>query len=623
MTDRPVTVPPSFPRRQAATRRFGLGAPRRVTVAPDGTRALFLRSRGGDDPVTCLWRVDLADGAEHLLVDPLALDGVGEEDLPAEERARRERVREQSAGVVEYATDAAVRTAVVALAGRAFVVEVDGDGAAAPEVRPLPVAGPVVDPRLDPAGARVAFVTGGALHVHERATATTAVLADDAADTVTWGLADFVAAEEMNRYRGYWWSPDGTQLVAARVDDADVQRWHIADPAHPDRTPAAVAYPAAGTPNARVALAVLDLDGTRVDVDLPADVEYVADVAWDAHDLLVTVQPRDQRAVVLLRADPDTGATTELRRDVDDAWVDLVPGVPAHLADGSLVWCADLDGARRLLVDGVPVTGPDLQVRGVSDVDGDTVLFTASTDPTATAVWTWSAAEGPVCLTPEAGGARGPPHVRGHRPGPRRARPGGDDDVGAPRRRHRGPGPLAGRVAGARAAGPPVRRGGAGAAHRGAPAARPRARLRARCRCCWTPTAARTRSARRPSVATAAAGTASGSASTDRSRNAIPSAKSAPVAVAAARARRVLPIPPGPIRVSSRISARHSRSRRAAISASRPISGVGCAGKPSGVARAASRDRRSGTARRADWCVERFLTPSLIGPPYSPRGKSS
>ena len=291
--------PDSFPRRQAATRRFTLGAPRGVTISPDGARLVFLRSRGGDDPVTCLWLLDVARGEEHLLVDPLALDVPGEAaDLPPEERARRERVREQSGGVVDYATDHDVVTAAFVLSGHAFTVEL----APGATPRPLDVEGPVVDPRPDPTGTRVAFVRGGALHVHELATGGTTTLAAPDAEHVTWGLADFVAAEEMNRYRGYWWAPDGSRLVAARVDDAPVTRWHIADPAHPDREPTAVGYPAAGTPNARVTLAVLDLDGTRVDVALPgggdaaADaVEYVADVTWDRHALLVPLEAERPR----------------------------------------------------------------------------------------------------------------------------------------------------------------------------------------------------------------------------------------------------------------------------------------------------------------------------------------
>ena len=58
------------------------------------------------------------------------------------------------------------------------------------------------------------------------------------------GVAEFIAAEEMGRARGYWWSPDGEALLVARVDDTPVPRWHIADPEHPEQSPAVVGYPA-------------------------------------------------------------------------------------------------------------------------------------------------------------------------------------------------------------------------------------------------------------------------------------------------------------------------------------------------------------------------------------------
>ncbi|MEJ2870903.1 prolyl oligopeptidase family serine peptidase [Actinomycetospora sp. OC33-EN08] len=391
----------TFPRRQAATRRFTLGAPRGMTVAPDGSRVVFLRSRGGDDPVTCLWVLDVASGEEHLLVDPFTLDVPGEEGLPPEEKARRERVREQSGGVVDYATDRNVLAAVFVLSGRAFTVALHPGST--PE--PLAVEGPVVDPRLAPGGDAVAFVRGGALHVlaggEER------VLAAPEADHVTYGLADFVAAEEMNRYRGFWWAPDGSALAVARVDDSAVTRWHIADPANPDREPTVVGYPAAGTTNATVTLHLIGLDGTRLDVEQPD--EYLADVHWDAHDLLVTTSNRDQRTVTLRRVDPSSGRTEVVRADTDDAWVDLVPGVPAHLGDGSLVWCADVEDARRLVVDGEIVTGPRLLVRGVAGIDGSTVLFTASEYgfPTSVVLATWSREAGVSVVSAEDGVASG------------------------------------------------------------------------------------------------------------------------------------------------------------------------------------------------------------------------
>ncbi|HVL83458.1 MAG TPA: prolyl oligopeptidase family serine peptidase [Pseudonocardia sp.] len=390
----------SFPRRQARTRRFTLGAPRGFTISPDGDRLVFLRSRGGTDPVTCLWSLDLTTGEERLVADPAELAaGADHDDLPAEERARRERAREQAGGVVAYATDRPVTSAAFALGGRLYVTEF----AAGLTPRLVETAGPVVDPRPDPSGRRVAFVSGGALHVHEVLTRTTATLLEPDAANVTWGLAEFVAAEEMGRMRGHWWSPDGDALLVARVDDTPVQRWHVADPAQPQRPPAVLAYPAAGTPNAAVSLVLVGLDGSRTPVqwDRERD-EYLVQVTWTDHEPLLVVQPRDQRALRLLAADVATGTTREVLAETDDRWVDIVPGVPARTTAGALVWAGDRDGAHRLLVDGEAVTPPSLQVRAVLDVDGDAVLLSGSADPLSVGLWRWSPG-GLESLTPEPG----------------------------------------------------------------------------------------------------------------------------------------------------------------------------------------------------------------------------
>jgi dipeptidyl-peptidase 4 len=79
----------SFPRQKARTRNFTLGAPRSFRVAPDGSRVVFLRSPGGDDPRTALWAFDVAEQRERLVVDPLELTGGAGEALSLEERVQR------------------------------------------------------------------------------------------------------------------------------------------------------------------------------------------------------------------------------------------------------------------------------------------------------------------------------------------------------------------------------------------------------------------------------------------------------------------------------------------------------------------------------------------------------
>lgn len=401
-------VTESFPRRQARTRRFTLGAPRGFTVTPDGARVLFLRSRGGTDPVTCLWSFDIGTGQERLLADPATLAGASSNstaaELPAEERARRERSREQAGGIVGYHTDTSTDVVAFTLAGQLYLVEPGRDGP-----RRVSTPGGVVDPRPDPQGNRVAYCSGGGLWLYDRATATSTALAEPepgTGSTVRYGLADFVAAEEMDRMRGYWWAPDGAALLVTRTDDSPVTRWHVADAANPERQPTELAYPAAGTANVVTELYVCARDGSRTSVNWNAGgEEYLVDARWDSHALLVIVQPRDQRALRVLRVDPVTGATTPVTENTDPHWVDIVAGVPAHLDDGALVWTRDAEDTRRLVVDGKIVTSAALRVRSVTDVDADTVLFTASEHdrPGDVALMTWSAAAGVRRVSAESG----------------------------------------------------------------------------------------------------------------------------------------------------------------------------------------------------------------------------
>ncbi len=392
----------TFPRQYARTQRYTLGDPRTLTVSDDGQRVVFARSRAGDDPVNCLWVLDIATGEERLVGDPIALLGAhDDENLPAEERLRRERMREGASGVTAYATDVAATVTAFALAGRLFVA-----GLLSGHARELVVDGPVFDPRPDPVATRVAYVSGRSLRIAEL-DGSSWELAGDERPEVSWGSADFIAAEEMGRHRGYWWSPDGAAVAAARVDTRSVQRWYISDPANPDHPANEVAYPAAGTPNAEVTLHVLALDGGSTEVVWDRDTyPYLADVEWTSPTrLLLTVQSRDQRSLMVLEADARDGATGPVFADGDPTWVELVPGTPATLSDGQLVMTADRNGARRLMIDGVEATPADLQVRALLAAQGDEVHFLANPidDATVQHVWRWRTDGTLVALTDEPG----------------------------------------------------------------------------------------------------------------------------------------------------------------------------------------------------------------------------
>lgn len=418
-----------FPRLRARTLRFGCGAPRSAQTVGDGSRALFLRSDGPEDLVTALWLSWFDESGEHhetKLADPRELLGAtaDSEDVPAEEKARRERAREGGTGIVGYSADDDGNRIVFTINGRLFLTDIDwNDETGAPEPHTRELAGewldedpamytPVLNPRIAPDGEHVLYTTGSYLmlvdiggELGDRITAVYGVSVEDedgnpAENTWKIGLAEFVAGEEMDRYDGFWWAPDSQHVLFESFDTADEPTWHISDPADPEKPAAGRRYPRALTRNADVYLTVITLafdENDRyagitgnADVDWDREAyEYVAAVSWRrGHDPLVLVQnrrqTRDQVLEVAVAADGAAlGATRVLEEHANEQWIDLVHGTPAYTPDDRLV-CSLNDMAtdtNRLTVDGRPFTPAGWNVRTVLAVTDEDVLAVVQRAP--------------------------------------------------------------------------------------------------------------------------------------------------------------------------------------------------------------------------------------------------
>ena len=418
-----------FPRLRARTLRFGCGAPRSAQTVGDGSRALFLRSDGPEDLVTALWLSWFDESGEHhetKLADPRELLGAtaDSEDVPAEEKARRERAREGGTGIVGYSSDDDGNRIVFTINGRLFLTDIDwNDETGAPEPHTRELAGewldedpamytPVLNPRIAPDGEHVLYTTGSYLmlvdiggELGDRITAVYGVSVEDedgnpAENTWKIGLAEFAAGEEMDRYDGFWWAPDSQHVLFESFDTADEPTWYISDPADPEKRADGRRYPRALTRNADVYLTVITLafdENDRyagitgnADVDWDREAyEYVAAVNWRrGHDPLVLVQnrrqTRDQVLEVVVAADGAAlGATRVLEEHANDQWIDLIHGTPAYTPDGRLV-CPLNDMAadtNRLTVDGRPFTPAGWNVRAVLDVTDDDVLAVVQRAP--------------------------------------------------------------------------------------------------------------------------------------------------------------------------------------------------------------------------------------------------
>lgn len=367
----------TYPRRSAITRRFTLGLPRsfRSLITPNGPAIFFLRAVRGDDPVHQLLRLDPLTGEETVIVDANALN-VDTSQITAEERAQRERLREQASGVTAYDMSADGTRIVFTLGGELFTTT-----APFTTVTPRGVTG-AFDARIAPDGRHVAFHRDGGVTVmaYDTGLLTSLFVGED---TVFYGRAEFIAAEEMGRTRGLWWLPDSTTVLATRVDESPVGIWHISDPARPATASRPVAYPAAGSANAQVSLHTVNIQtGTKTDVTLPATHPYLARVTVSADDVVIMCQSRDQRDVQFRLLDKTAEQAQLLRSVTADPWVELIGGTP-RLYDGQLVTVEDRltatgASARQVCVGGIAVSPAELYVRDVVSVDSSAIVVHGS-----------------------------------------------------------------------------------------------------------------------------------------------------------------------------------------------------------------------------------------------------
>lgn len=346
--------------------------PRALKISPDGSLITLLKPRVDDKERLDLWAIDSRTGAERMLVDSRKT-GSGA-DLSEAEKMQRERDRSVagSTGIVSYDWSPDGKSILVPVDGDLYLAGLDGN-----VTRLTHTSDGELNGVVSPKGGFVSFVRGGNLFVQpvggqERQ------LTQGASDTVSWGLAEFVAQEEMDRRTGYWWSPDDRMIAVARVDESPVGIVTRTAIGGEGTRVYQQRYPAAGSPNALVDLHVMRPDGSgQVKVDLGTDADiYLARVNWskDGRTLYVQRQSRDQKTLDLLAVDPLTGKARTVLTEKAKSWINLSNNFHS-LGDGSFIWWSEKSGHGHLYhVQGqrwTALTSGEWEVRDLVGLDED------------------------------------------------------------------------------------------------------------------------------------------------------------------------------------------------------------------------------------------------------------
>ncbi len=319
-------------------------APRALKLSPDGSLLTSLRGRPDDRERFDLWAVDTASGAARMLVDSTKFGG-GE--ISEAEKMQRERARiGGTRGIVAYDWAPDGKSLLVPLDGDLYVATLDG---ATRRLTNTPQG--ELDATISPKGGFVSFVRDQNLFVVDTISGTERRLTRDGGGTLSWGVAEFVAQEEMERTRGHWWSPDDSRIAVARVDESGVAIVSRAAIGADGTKIFDQRYPRAGAANAVVDLYIVKNDGGGIiKVDLGKDTDiYLARVDWapDGKTLYVQRQSRDQKTLDLLRVNPDTGASSVVFTETSKTWLNLHHNFRA-LKDGSILWSSERDGFSHL-----------------------------------------------------------------------------------------------------------------------------------------------------------------------------------------------------------------------------------------------------------------------------------
>ncbi len=384
----------SFLRQWALTRGFSLGRPRNITVTPSGDAILFLRSEPRS-VVHNLYSYDVATGKERVLLTADRLLGGADEKLSAEEKARRERMRQSARGIVSYSLSEDGTKILVPLGSKVFLYDRVKDTSTQLPISP----GAIIDPRLSRAGNWMGWVRDDNLWAMPLSQPQEVQITRSADEFRSNGTSEFVAQEEMARFEGYWFSPAEDYVVYQSTDNTGVEKLTIADPMRPENAAQSPFYPRVGKTNATVTLISQSLKGSQQEV-IRWDHEafpYLTTVKWPKNGpLTIVVQNREQTHQQVLAVDHVTGATKLLIDENDDAWLNIEQSVPRWLDDGSgFLWISDSSGESRLELRSPQgtlvreITPAGLGFRGLMSLDekARVAYVSASAEPTESHVW--------------------------------------------------------------------------------------------------------------------------------------------------------------------------------------------------------------------------------------------
>lgn len=327
--------------------------PKSLTLSPDGSRVTYLQGKSDDLHRYDLWEYNLASNENKLLVDSQDLFS-GTEVLSNEEKARRERQRIYGFGIMEYKFSSDGGALLFPLNGDIYYYHIASKVAK----RLTETTAFETDIKFSPKGNYVSFIRSENVFVLNITSGKeTQLTKDGGSKNIKNGMSEFVAQEEMGRMTGYWWSPDEKHIAFLRVDETPVQVV-IRNEIYAEKIELIEQrYPATGTNNVTIKLAVTDIKGKKIrfipfEEELSGDDTdiYIPRVKWlpDSKNLSYQWQSRDQKTLKLKSYNLKKRQQKTLLTEQSDHWINLHHDLVFLDDNKSFIWASERDGFKHL-----------------------------------------------------------------------------------------------------------------------------------------------------------------------------------------------------------------------------------------------------------------------------------
>ena len=314
--------------------------------SPDSAYFVFLRSSKEDQNLLDLWRYNIGSETPFLWLKAAQLTGIEHSPLSTSELSEKERKRSFTSGISHIEFRPFTNDLLICSEGSAYIL---------PELAEIPVRVTTKGYRQEcirfsPAGTYLSYVRDGNLFVLNIKESLETQLTDrDGDPDISFGTADFLAAEEMHRHEGYWWAPDESALAYTKTNNERVEKIRRLDAKNGEMSTIKQDYPFSGKANPFVELFLTNLISKNNKIikyqEDPED--YLARVNWDRTDLTLQVQSRDQKKLVVKTVQLDSGSCNTLLRENSETWINLHNNLVWENST-RLLWTSERSGTNQI-----------------------------------------------------------------------------------------------------------------------------------------------------------------------------------------------------------------------------------------------------------------------------------